>query len=72
MTAILTPHPGKPKMQIPAVQIPVNHVPDIGPEKPVLTLIAIVPYHFQVFRMVLDALEVMGLPRVAQFVDIRL
>jgi len=53
MPAIKAPHPGKPQMQITAVQIPVNHVPDIGPEKPVLPLIAIVPGHFQVFEMIL-------------------
>ncbi len=58
MSAIATPHPGKPQVQIPAVQIPVNHVPDIGPEKAILTLAAIIPGHLQVFKMILHALEV--------------
>jgi hypothetical protein len=71
MPAIATPHTGKPEMQIPAVQIPVYHVPDIGPEKPVLPLIAIVPGHFQVFEMILDTLEVIGLPRVARLIDVK-
>ena len=70
MSAIAAPHPGKSQMQIAAVQIPVNHVSGIGPEKPVLSLIAIIPDNFQVFEMGLYALEVMGLPRIARLIDI--
>ena len=70
MTAIMASHPGKPQMQVPAVQIPVNHISDIGSEKPVLPLIAIIPDHFQVFEMGLYALEVMGLARIARLIDI--
>jgi hypothetical protein len=70
MPAITASHPGKPEMQIAAVQIPVNHIPDIGPEKAVLPLISIFPCHFQVFEMILYALEVMGLPRIAGLIDI--
>jgi hypothetical protein len=48
-------------MQVPAVQIPANHVSGIGPEKDVLPLIAVVPDPLQIFEMVLHTLEVMGL-----------
>lgn len=70
MPAIATSHPGKPQMQIPAIQIPVNHVPDIRPEKPVLVLIAVLPDHLQVFKMILHALEVRRLLRMARFVKV--
>jgi len=40
-------------------------------EKPELPLITVVPDHFQVFKMILDTLEVMGLARVARFVDVK-
>jgi hypothetical protein len=70
MPAITASHPGKPEMQIAAVQIPVNNIPDIGPEKAVLPLISIFPCHFQIFEMILYALEVMGLPRIAGLIGI--
>jgi hypothetical protein len=57
-------------MEIPAVQIPVNHIPDIGPEKAVLPLITVVPGHFQVFEMGLYALEVMGLAWMTRLINI--
>jgi hypothetical protein len=61
MPTVQIPHPGQPQMQVPAVQIPVNHVPDIGTEKPILILIAIVPAHFQFFKMGFHSLKVMCL-----------
>ncbi len=70
MAAIATSHPGKSQVQVPAVQIPVNHVPDIGPEKPVLVLIAVIPDHLQVFKMILHALEVSRFLRIARFVKV--
>lgn len=51
MPAIAAPHPGKSQVQVPAVQIPANHVPDIGPEKSVLTLKTVIPHHFQILKM---------------------
>ena len=57
MPAIATSYPGKTQMQIPAVQISVNHVPDIGPEKSILILVSIIPNHFQFFKMILHALS---------------
>jgi len=70
MPAIATPHPGKPQVQISAVQIPIDHVSDIGPEKTVSTLIEIFPDHFQVFEMVLHALKVRSLMRIARFIEV--
>ena len=70
MAAIQAPHPGKSQAQVPAVQIPVNHVPDIRSEKSILTLIAIIPDHLQVFKMILHALEVRRLMRIAWFVKV--
>lgn len=70
MTAIATPHPGKSQVQVPAVPVPINYVPDRGPEKPVLPPIAIIPDHLQVFEMILHALKVRRLMRIERFVDI--
>jgi hypothetical protein len=70
MPAIATPHPGISQVQVPAVQIPVNHVPDIRSEKSILTLVAIIPGHLQVFKMILHALEVRRLMRIARFVRV--
>jgi hypothetical protein len=70
MAAIRTSHPGKSQVQVPAVQIPVNHVPDIGPEKPVLVLIVVIPDHLQVFKMILHALKIRRLLRIARFIKV--
>jgi hypothetical protein len=66
-----TSHPGKPEVQIPAVQIPVNHFLHIRPEKAVWLLITMFPDHFQVFEMGLYALKIMGFSRMARFVNIK-
>jgi len=42
-------HAGKTQVQVPAVQIPVNHILDIGSKKTVFSLAALFPDHFQVF-----------------------
>jgi hypothetical protein len=70
MPAIRAPHPGKPQVQIPAVQISVNHIPDIGSEKSILIPVSIMPNHFQVFKMILHALEVRCLLRMKRLIDI--
>jgi len=70
MPAIRAPHPGKPQVQIPAVQISVNHIPDIGSEKSILIPVSIIPNHFQFFKMGFHALKVMGLSWVARFVKV--
>jgi len=70
MTAGLASYPGKSQVQVPAVQIPVNSVPDIRSEKSILTLIAVIPDHIQGFKMILHALEVRRLMRIAWFVKV--
>ncbi len=70
MASVLTSHPVKPLMQVPAAQIPINHVLDIMPEKPVLPFISVIPDHLQVFKMRLYISEIMGLARMARFIDI--
>jgi hypothetical protein len=70
VAAGLASHPGKTQMQVPAVQIPVNHILDIGSKKTVSALVAFFPEPFQVFEMVLYALKIMGLLGLARLVDI--
>lgn len=62
--------PGKAEMQIPAVQVSPNHITGIGSEKPILMLIAVIPRRFQVFKMMLGTLEVMGLARMARLIEV--
>jgi len=57
VAAGLASHAGKTQMQVPAVQIPVNHILDIGSKKIVSALVAFFPDHFQIFEMVLHALK---------------
>ena len=71
MAAGRASHAGKAKVQIPAIHITVNHLPDIRPEKPVLALIAFFPDHFQVFEEILDALKVAGVLGVSGRVGIK-
>ena len=70
MAAGRASHAGKAKVQIPAIHITVNHLPDIRPEKPVLALIAFFPDHFQIFEVILDALKVAGVLGVSGRVGI--
>jgi len=70
MAAIKASHPGKSQMQVPAVQIPVNHVPDIRSEKSILTLVAIIPDHLKGLKMILHAMEAMRLARIPGLIEV--
>ncbi len=63
------PYPGKSQVQVPAVQIPVKNVPDIGFAKSVLKVKTLIPHDFQIFKMSFHALIVMGLARVARLIE---
>jgi hypothetical protein len=54
MVAFFADHPGKPAVQISAFQITQHHLQHIGTPKPVSCGIPVVPYHFQVFAMLLN------------------
>ena len=51
MAAILAFDPGKPTVQIPTLQISINDLHNIGTPEPVEPFIAILPDHFQLFKM---------------------
>jgi hypothetical protein len=63
-------HPGKAQVQVPAVEIPIDHILYIGSKKSVSALIAFFPVRLQVFEMVLHASKVMRLLGLARLVDI--
>jgi len=67
MPAGFTAHPGKAAMQIPAVQILVDHIHDMGPPKTKPGRIPVVPNALQVLEMIFHAFviaAVFGLARV--------
>jgi hypothetical protein len=63
-------HPGKAQVEVPAVEITVNHILSIRSKESVSALIAFFPVPFLVFKMVLHASKVMRLLGLARLVDI--
>jgi hypothetical protein len=62
--------PGKAQVEVPAVEIPVDHILSIRSKESVFALIALFPVRFQVFERVLHASKVMRLLGLARLVDI--
>ncbi len=58
MVTIIAFNPGESTVQITAIQIPINHSHDIGSPESVTLLIAIIPEHFQLFKMCLGTFEI--------------
>ena len=58
MTAIPAAHPRKAVVQVAAVKVAIDHLPDIGSEKPVPALEAL--------KMILHALVVRGVLRLSR------
>jgi hypothetical protein len=60
MTAVIATYASEPIMHDSAVQVPVNHLPDIRVIKAILPLKLILIDLFERFKMVLDALVIWG------------
>jgi hypothetical protein len=60
VAAFLAPHPCKTKMQIAAIQIPIDDIGHIGPPEAITGCIAVLPTHFQLFKVVFYAAVIIG------------
>jgi hypothetical protein len=65
MTAIPAAHARKAVVQVAAVQVAIDHLPDIGPEKPVPAVEALFIDLLEGFKMILHALVVRGVLRLS-------
>ena len=70
MITIIAFNPGESTVQISAIQIAINHIHDIGSPEPVTLLIAIIPEHFQLFKMCLGTLEIITGARISGSINI--
>ena len=70
MVTVIAFNPGESALQISAIQIPINHIHDIGSPEPVTLLVAIIPEHFQLFKMCLGTLEIITGARVSGSINI--
>jgi|GEM_PF-6687913 len=55
MAAIHASHPGESAVQVPAIQVPMDHIRHIGPPPAVNAGIAIIPKPFELFEVRLHA-----------------
>ena len=69
VTTILATHPRKTKMQIAALQIPIDYIGDIGPPETIARRIEILPLHLQLFKVILNAAKIAAGLRISGLVD---
>ncbi len=72
MVTVIAFNPGESTVQISTIQIPINYIHDIGSPEPVALLIAIVPEHFQLFKMGLGTLEIITGSRISRSINIKI
>ena len=70
MVTVIAFNPGESTVQISAIQIPIHHIHNIGSLEPVTLLIAILPEHFQLFKMGLGTLEIITGARISGSINI--
>jgi len=70
MVTVIAFNPGESTVQISVIQIPINHIHDIGSPEPITLLIAIIPEHFQLFKMCLGTLEIITASRISGLINI--
>ena len=70
MVTVIAFNTGETTVQIPAIKEAHDHIHDIGSPEPVTLLIAIIPEHFQLFKMCLGTLEIITGPRVSGAINI--
>jgi hypothetical protein len=58
MVTVIAFNTGESTVQISAIKVAHDHIHDIGSPEPVTLLIAIIPEHFQLFKMCLGTLEI--------------
>ncbi len=69
MAALVAPHTRKAEMQIAALQVPIDHIGYIGSPETVARRIAVVPEHFQLFKVVLHTAEIAAGLRISGLVN---
>lgn len=71
MAAFVTPDPGKPHVEIPAVQVFINHSHDVCPPEAQAGCIHAVPHPFQFFKMIFNTVIVCACLGVTRLVNIQ-
>jgi hypothetical protein len=69
MTAGPATHPRKAVVQVAAVQVAIDHLPDIGPEKPVLPLKTLLIDLLEGLKMILYTLVIEGILRLPRSIN---
>jgi len=72
MAAFLTPDPGKPHMEVPAIQVFKNYGHDVCPPEAQAGCIHAVSYPFQFFEMIFDTLIICACLRVPWLINIKI
>ena len=72
MPTFFTPDPGKSHMQITTVEISINHGHDVCSPIAVSGFIHVIPYLFQLFKMILNTLVICACFRITRLVNIKI
>ncbi len=72
MTAFFTSNPGKPQMEIAAIQVLIDYSDDICPPETVPGSIHIIPCPFQFFKMIFNTFVICACLGVARLVNIKI
>ena len=72
VTAIFTTHPGKSHMEVTEIQIFIDYCHDVGAPETQARWIHIVPYPFQLFKVIFNAFVICACFRIALLVNIKI